>query len=386
MQEAFAQHARRDSLLSELEQHDLIDFGAKLLKIGDKGKVDRKKKIGTLLFSVIPIAPAESGEGKVAISAINASFYLSHESNLSSIYFYPYTNFKGSYGVTLTPNIWLEKNAWNLTGDFRLIQNVLRDYGLGSSAPKDQIGLVEYGQVRTYLTGYIKIKNYFYVGTGYNLDYFYDTRQASVDAPTSTRDNYNNYDKQPVNITSSGVTVNLLRDNRKNSVNPRGGLYANFNFRINQRDLASTTSWTSIYAEARKYFSFSQTRHKILAFRSLYWGTYGDVPYLNMPATFQDVNGRAGRGYSTNRFRGRSMAFFEAEYRFDISQTGFLGGTFFANMQSFAQSTGSLEAPAPAAGLGLRLKFNRNSDTNIAIDFGVGRDGLGVSVNLGEYF
>ena len=105
-----------------------------------------------------------------------------------------------------------------------------------------------------------------------------------------------------------------------------------------------------------------------------------------MPATFQDVNGRAGRGYSTNRFRGRSMAFFEAEYRFDISQTGFLGGTFFANMQSFAQSSGSLEAPAPAAGFGLRLKFNRNSDTNIAIDFGVGRDGLGVSVNLGEYF
>ena len=71
-----------------------------------------------------------------------------------------------------------------------------------------------------------------------------------------------------------------------------------------------------------------------MAIRAFYWATFGDVPYLNLPATFEDPTGRAGRGYSTDRFRGKHMLFTEAEYRFDITSHGFVGGVLFANVQS----------------------------------------------------
>jgi hypothetical protein len=378
-------HARRDSVLRELEQRDLIDFTAKLFNLGDSGKVKRKTEAGSLLLSVIPIAPAQAGQGKVAVSAINASFYTSAESNLSSLYFYPYTNFADSYGVILTPNIWLDHNRFNLTGDFRALKNVIEDYGLGTSAPKTELAVVYYDQVRTYLAAHTLITRYLYGGAGYFMDSFYNINQSDV--KTDPRTNYSNYPLGPAsNVVSSGITANVLRDSRRNSLNPRGGFYTSIVLRINDAAFGSTYTWKSIYVDSRKYFSFSDARHKILAVRALYWGASGDVPYLNLPATLQDFNGRAGRGYNNGRYRGKQMLFAEAEYRFDITDHGFFGATVFANAQSFTEASGKFESIAPAAGVGLRLKFNRKSDINIALDFGVGRDGLNFNVNLGEYF
>jgi hypothetical protein len=155
---------------------------------------------------------------------------------------------------------------------------------------------------------------------------------------------------------------------------------------VNTKSMGSTTNWSSIYLETRKYFSFSAVRHKVLALRTLYWSTYGDVLYLNLPATFQDYKGRAGRGYSNSRFRGQQMAYAEAEYRFDISEHGFLGGVVFANAQAMSEANNRFQTVRPAAGAGLRLKFNRYSATNIALDFAVGKDGLNFYINLGEFF
>ncbi len=378
-------HARRDSLFREVDERDLIDFAAKLLNKGDSGKIKRRTEVGSLLFSVIPIAPAESGQGKVAVSAINASFYTSAESNLSSLYFYPYTNFSDSYGVVLTPNIWLDHNQFNLTGDFRAIRNSIKDYGLGTSAPKTELALVHYDQVRTYLAAHTLISSYLYGGAGYFMDSFYNVAQSNVTGDPRT--NYSNYPLgTSSNVVSSGITANILRDSRRNSLNPRGGFYTSIVLRVNDAAFGSTYSWKSIYVDSRKYFSFSSRRHKIFAIRALYWGTSGDVPYLNLPATLQDLNGRAGRGYNNGRYRGKQMLFTEAEYRFDLSAHGFFGATVFANAQSFTEPSGKFESIAPAAGVGLRLKFNRASDINIALDVGVGRDGLNFNVNLGEYF
>ncbi len=378
-------HAKRDSVFRQIEQRDLIDFGKELFHPKDSSKIKRKTEVGSLLFSVIPIAPAGSGQGKVAVSAINASFYTSRESNLSSIYFYPYTNFYDSYGIILTPNIWIDKNRFNLIGDFRAISNIVQDYGLGTSAPKTELTQVHYDQIRTYLAAHTLVARYLYAGAGYFLDSYYNISESDVSSDPRTH--YSNYPLGTAsNVVSSGMTANILRDSRRNSLNPRGGFYTSIILRLNEAAFGSTYTWKSLYVDTRKYFSFSDTRHKIFAIRALYWGTTGDVPYLNLPATLQDFNGRAGRGYINGRYRGTQMLFTEAEYRFDISEHGFFGATVFANAQSFTEPSGKFESIAPAAGIGLRLKFNRASDANIAFDLGVGRDGLNFNINLGEYF
>jgi hypothetical protein len=60
----------------------------------------------------------------------------------------------------------------------------------------------------------------------------------------------------------------------------------------------------------------------------------------------------------------------------------------FVNGQSFSAGPGTgLQAPQPGYGPGLRIKLNKVSKTNIAIDYGFGRQGSrGLFINVGEVF
>lgn len=375
---------QKDSL-SRLERSDLIDFGSRLLAPAFN-KSDRDKEAeGKVHFSVIPVAPARSGSGAISVSAINASFYTDKNSNISTIYFYPYTNFTTSYGLLLSPYIWLSRNEWNGTGDFRLLYNGMKDYGLGGSVPPADFTVIEHSQFRFYFTGHTRVQSNFYLGVGYNFDYFWGVTEDDPTPETSSE--FQQYGIGTGSTTvSSGVTFNILRDNRRNSVNPRNGYYSALVFRVNQKSMGSTTDWGSVFLDVRRYKSFSNSRHKILAGRAFYFGTFGDTPYLNLPATLEDPSGRAGRGYLTNRFRGAQWLYSEAEYRFDISSGGFLGGVLFATVQSYTNRLGSFDNLLGAAGFGLRLKFNRLSDTNLTFDVAYGKEGWNWYINLGEYF
>ena len=376
----------QDSLrLKQLEKSDLIDIGSGLFRRGKNDKPHRLRDEGTVHFSVIPVAPSSSGKGAITVSAINASFYMDKKTNLSSIYFYPYTNFSTLYGLLLSPYIWFPKNEWNGTGDFRIVYNGLRDYGLGGSVPIADYTVIKHSQLRTYFTAHTRILPNFYLGVGYNLDYFYGVVE---DDPTpETPSDFKQYGiGTGSSTTSSGITVNILRDNRKNSVNPTNGYYTAFVFRVNRKAMGSSSEWSSVFLDVRRYLSFSTTRHKILAARAFYWGTFGDVPYFNLPATFEDPSSRAGRGYFTDRFRGAHWLYTEGEYRFDISTHGFLGGVLFANLQSYTNKQGQFDHILPAAGFGLRFKFNRHSDTNVTLDFAYGKEGWNWYINLGEFF
>lgn len=376
---------KRDSLFRHLEQTDLIDVGSQMLKPKFNKAGRDQDADGKVQFSVIPVAPARSGTGAISVSAINASFYADRYSNISTVYFYPYTNFTSSYGLLLSPYIWLSRNEWNATGDFRILYNGMRDYGLGSEVPATDYTIIKHSQFRAYLTGHTRVFNNFYLGVGYNLDYFWGVEEEDP-TPESASDFARYGIGTGSQTVSSGITFNILRDSRKNSVNPRNGYYTALVLKVSRKAMGSSSEWGSAFLDLRRYKSFSAKRHKILAGRAFYWGTFGDVPYFNLPSTLEDPSGRAGRGYLTNRFRGAQWAYSEAEYRFDISHGGFLGGTVFANLQTYSNAAGYFRDVLGAAGFGLRLKFNRLSDTNLTIDFAYGKEGWNWYINLGEYF
>jgi hypothetical protein len=60
----------------------------------------------------------------------------------------------------------------------------------------------------------------------------------------------------------------------------------------------------------------------------------------------------------------------------------------FANAQTLSGAPGTrLQAVQPAYGPGLRIKLNKVSRTNIAVDYGIGREGSkGLFINVGEIF
>ena len=114
----------------------------------------------------------------------------------------------------------------------------------------------------------------------------------------------------------------------------------------------------------------------------------GTPPYLMLPSTGWDKTFNTGRGYIQGRFRSNNMIDAETEYRIQLTRNGLFGMVVFANFESFSNiNTWTFPAIAPAGGLGLRIKLNKYSRTNIAIDYGWGRQGShGFFVNLGEAF
>ena len=378
-----AQEIQKDSL-SSVAQKDLIDVVIKATKWEKKEKARETKKIN---FSLIPLAASNGGSGKVVVSSVNAAFYLGDPAttNLSNVYFIPYTNFSSRAGFIIRPTLWLSENTWNFIGELRIATNQLNTYGLGTNSSNEIESVVSFNHARTYLTANRLILGNFYSGIGYNLDHFYDIAETDTKDGSSSFSSYTTGTGE--SITSSGITFNLLRDSRKNSINPAKGFYTGLSYKICSPTLGSTSSWTSLYYDMRKYFSMNSEGHHILALWAIYWGTYGEVPYFNLPGTALDLYGRTGRGYLYGRYRGKQMLYAECEYRFDISSNGFWGGVVFANAQSYTEPvTNNFQYVRPAAGLGLRVKFNKKSDMNMTFDVAFGKDSFNWYINLGEFF
>jgi outer membrane protein assembly factor BamA len=238
-----------------------------------------------------------------------------------------------------------------------------------------------------------KITGSFYLGGGYIMDYHTDISIQPTE--NGTVSDYLNYIPKKIpyepyrHTTSSGFTINGQYDTRDSPINASDGMYASFEFRENLKDLGSTSTWSSLILDVRKYVNFPAGSKNVLAFWSYDWLTLsGKPPYLDLPSTLWDASTNAGRGYIQGRFRGAQMVYAETEYRYRITRNGLIGGVVFLNAETFSAAPGTgLQTIQPALGPGLRIKLNKISKTNIDIDYGFGTQGSrGLFVNVGELF
>jgi hypothetical protein len=366
------------------KQKDLIDVFFDVTHWNSLYKIRNTRKIN---FSLIPVPGSTVGGNEFIVSSINGAFYLGPRNltNLSTVYFIPYTNFVSRIGFIITPNVWLSENKWNMTGDLRIIGNDLTTFGIGGNSSTRNQEQINHDYIRIYLTADRKIMGNFYAGLGYNFDDFYHVHEHWNNAYPS------DFQKYGVGVgtrtTSSGISFNLLWDSRRNSINPEEGIYSFLQYRVNPYWMGSDYAWSSLYFDNRRYFSFSETRHEVFGVRAFYWGSFGQVPYLDLPGTALEQGARSGRGYVLARFIGKQMLYTEAEYRFDISANGLWGGVVFANAESLTElATNRFAYLLPAVGTGVRLKFNKRSRANITLDGAVGKNSLNWNLNLGEFF
>jgi len=374
-------------------QKDLIDLARSFFKTKPRPiSLEEKKKI---YFSFLPVSASIPGGGTALVTSTTAGFYLGERNTtyLSSITFAPYTNFSGRWGLPIRSSIWLNNNSWNIQGDTRFLVYPQYTWGLGGGQPESDKFLVNYNYVRFYQSALKRITSYFFVGLGYAMDYYIDienndnSNNSSATVASFTHYRFGTSTDQ--NSFSSGPTINLLYDTRKNDLNPLPGTYANLVYRNSAVIFGANNNWQSLYADFRKYVSLTQSGPKsVLAFWSYYWTTLTTgAPFLDLPAIGMDPYNRSGRGIEQNRFRGKRLIYFESEYRGDITRNGLLGFVVFANINSASQLVNNrFEYWNPAAGTGLRIKFNKKSDTNICIDYGFSKDNSGFKIGLGEAF
>lgn len=372
-------------VIDSSKQIDAIDVLYRIL--GKKAAETQRQKSQKLNFSLVPAFGYSLSTGFAVDLTGNVAFYTSsaHTENLSAIDAEQIYDTKGQIIFTSRSEIWAHDNDYKFVTDLRLERYPEDTYGIGTGTPQSKDNPIDFTYLRTYFTFFKKVVPDFYWGLGYNLDYHYNISQKGN--ADNTVSDFTKYGFAPQS-TSSGLTLNLLYDSRRNKINPLGGGLASITYRDNYTFLGSNNNWQELSMEFKKFLKLSDKSNNVLAFWSIAQFTWGTVPYLDLPATGEDMYNNSGRGYPQDRFRGKNFLYVESEYRFGITKNGLIGGVVFANAESLSEfQTNRFQKLAPAAGTGLRIKVNKHSDTNVCLDYAAGLYGShGIFVNLGEMF
>ncbi len=368
---------------------DLIDVGRHFLirratPRNDTGNI----KTGKLHASVLPAVQYTLQTGFAVSAVSNFAFYTSNQpdANISSVLMSVNYTQKKQFFVPIQGNFWTKGNKINILTDWHFEKFPQSTYGLGGHTTVADSYTIDYTYIRMYQTFLKTIAPDLYTGLGYNLDYYWNINE--VDPPAGIVTDFERYGLSPRSI-ASGITLNLLYDTRRNSINPQPGYYANLVLRNNFTFLGSDANWQSLLIDARKYIHFPSASKNTWAFWTYDWfNISGKPPYLNLASTASDTYLNFGRGYIQGRFRGQNLLYLESEYRFGVTRNGLIGGVVFVNGQSFTEPVSKrFEVVSPGYGMGIRFKLNKFSRTSIALDYGWGAHGSqGIFANLGEVF
>ena len=378
---AFYKQPGKDSMV------DIIDGIYRVFKVNKvRGQNESEYKPH---LTLIPTVEYSLATGMAA--AVKSSYIFAKNEGIQNNYSTIFAELKYTQNKQvvsqLVTNIWSKNGQYNVNSNWSFLKFPQKDFGLGSNSSLNLFDQLDYAYIKLYQSVLKKIGPNLFFGPGLNIDYHWRISDTtSIQKPINGFYQYGITD----NANSTGFLLNLLYDNRVSNVNPvANSSYLNITYRNNVKFLGSDQNWQSVIIDYRKYVPFPKESKNILAF----W-TYNQItlkgrpPYLDLPSTANDTHNNFGRGYVLGRFRGDKLLFAESEYRFGITENGFLGGVVFANVQSLSSQPGQpIKGFLPGYGAGIRVKFNKHSNTSVALDYGFGQGGSkGIFMNLGEVF
>lgn len=365
-------------------QRDFIDVVKHKMK-PQSGKRGRRYKNTT--FAVLPI-PYDKSQGGALVTTFVTSFYLGDpdSTNISNVFFAPYFTWSKQYVLPIRLFVYTNKNKYNLGGDYRVMIYPQKVFALGKYQSDDEQSILHYNQLRMYQFINKKVANNFYLGGGFQFDRYFNIWEEKKTIDSSDYSKYMN--EAPKAYNSHGLALEVMFDSRRNNLNPQAGFFSRSRIRANKTWLGSEVNWSSFYTEMRKYFAFSKQHQRVLALWGLYWTSLQGKPhFLDLPSIGWDINGATGRGIRRNRYRSNALAYFEAEYRTDITHNGLWGAVVFANVTSPSNfNTQQFQYWYPSVGAGLRLKWNKYSNANLTLDIGFSKKNWAWDVGIYERF
>jgi len=375
---------KQDSAVSN--QKDIVD----ILQGGFKThlrKDNNSMKGKATFFSILPVVGYSLQSGLTGAIVTNTSFYTDeNKSRFSNLLINGYYSQYHQYWFTANSTLFYEKYKLHLLGDTRYYNFPTQTFGLGTNSTLSDGLNIKYSYLRVAEIVYRELTPSIFAGAGYNLDYHWNITSDTI--PGKALSDFEMLQKGSTHSLSSGISLNVLFDNRINPVNPERGSFANIQYRPNLKLLGSDSNWQSLMIDLRTYVKFPASSRNVLAFWNYYNFTLGGTPpYLDTPSVGWDAYSNTGRGYVPGRYTGKNFNYLESEYRFTITRNGILGAVVFGNIESVYQKFKDAFPVTPGGGFGLRIKMNKYSNTNVAIDYGFGVGGShGFFFNLGEVF
>jgi hypothetical protein len=339
--------------------------------IGAQPKVGFKAGAGALIE--FPLGPADS----TRFSSVMSSLTFSTEKQL---------------GVSLNPTIYGPGNAWKLKGRNSFNAKNADDVTLGTSSDLSGDSL-DYQSTAFADTFYVRAWRQLYFGGGiiYAGQHKIEPGGSSgVPSPFESYSATNGFALQQQ--SSGGSTVALEFDDRDNQNDAISGWLVAAQFHdYFDGFLGGDSRWREVFAEARTYRPLTvDKRHKLAFWAYGNFVTDGVAPYLSLPMSAGDPDGRSDRGYAEGRFRGEQMLYSEVEYRGLVTANGLIGLVSFVNVSTLSnKETGErlFHSVAVGGGGGVRVLFSKRSRANICFDVGFGRSGShGIYVGMNDVF
>ena len=379
-----------------------------------------------LYIIVVPALAANPSAGFIYGVASTAGIYLGDPNTTqvsSGVSALTYTT-KNQLVFTVKTNIYLENNAWVLNGDLRIFKTSQPTYGLGTgpqsahisstgiiiddnlfSKPIDTEQMLHFNWIRFHETLYKQVHPRLFLGIGYHLDIYskIDDKLLNLDTtngelPTLTS-HWTYSQIQGFNTkkySTSGISLNVLWDNRDNAITPYTGNYALVTYKTLPKFLGSSKLSTQLWMEYRDYFSLSdkEPSHLLSFWTYGQFSIAGKTPYLALPAIGMDFFGRSGRAYTQGRFRGEHLSYTEVEYRFPLkvlkNDPSRFAGVAFVNGTSANSEINNIDLYdyiEPGYGIGIRILINKKTRAHLAVDYAWGNYGAhGFYFNINEAF
>jgi outer membrane protein assembly factor BamA len=376
---------------------DLLDVVRKVFHKDPSARSDTAARVpGKIHISGLPAAGYTLQTGFAGVVSGNLAYYSSADpemgiSSIASNLTYSQYN---QIIFPITANLWSKNGKYNFLTDCRVLKYPSSTFGLGGNTSLSDENDIYYSYLRLHQAVLRSVAKNLFIGPGLDIDYFWNIRELNPDS--GSKNDFETYGLSKKEA-AAGVSLNLVYDTRKNSINPHNGSFLNIAYNPKFKFMGSEENWQSLTVEYKHYFKLGAKSDNVIAFWSYNWFTLGGrPPYLLLPSDGWDPYANTGRGYIQGRFKGSNMVYLETEYRFGITRNGLIGGVVFANAETYtsrlATVTGkttisSFDPLEPGVGLGIRIKLNKFSKTNLCIDYGWGAKGSGgIAVNLGEVF
>jgi hypothetical protein len=277
--------------------------------------------------------------------------------------------------VQFRSDFYLPDNSWVLKGDWRYLDTSQDTYGLGPSKPQGSAYPMDFVLYRLHQIVYRRVEgSAVYVGFGVHYDRYANIvdQRAENGEPTP----FSVYSGgTPEHTQSIALSANILIDTRDNAINAARGMFWNGSIRSYQKAYGSDQDRQSLWSDFRAFQRLPRTRRSVLAIWSTMCFTFGNAPYLDLPAIGWDTYGRSGRGYLQGNLRGTNQIYNEFEYRVRLSRNDMWGAVGFVNlMATTAPGDGAFGTLDPGFGVGMRMKFNKKTSTNLSVDAARGQD------------
>jgi len=289
-------------------------------------------------------------------------------------------------------SVFTADDRWLVQGDNRVNWTSLDTFDLGSDAGTDGAANVKFNVVHLNDTAYLPVRAGVFVGAGLDLDVHANVRAGDSDAAFD-QSAYSAYSRRHGFASdaqrSTGTNLGVLLDTRDNAINAERGWLASAAYHTFFKGLGGDATWQELTIDVRTFRPLTRSGSHRLAFWFLSdLVTGGVAPYLDLPTIGGDI--RSGRGYAEGRYRGERLVYGEAEYRGSLMPSGLVGFVAFLNtftISSADTGTKLFDSYAPGAGFGLRVLLNKRSRTNLAADWGWGKEGSrGFYLGLQEAF